>query len=58
MDRTDLVRLVALIGVAILIIPGVVIGLRDRRKAVRNAAIWAVLFVLVLAAVWLLRQSQ
>ena len=54
MDSTDLLRLVSLIGVLILVAPGVIYGLRNRRTALRNVAIWAALFGVAAVLFWLL----
>lgn len=53
MENFDLVRLVWLIGAMVLVLPGVIYGLRDRRAAVRNVAIWAALVAVVAVAYWL-----
>ncbi len=58
MDSTELLRFVGLIGAAVLIIPGVIWGLRDRRTALRNIAIWVALFGAGALLFWLLARPK
>lgn len=53
LDSTELLRFVGLIGAAVLVIPGVIWGLRDRRTAARNIAIWAALIAVAALLFWL-----
>lgn len=53
MDSTELLRFVGLIGAAVLVIPGVIWGLRDRRTALRNLAIWLALVGVGVLLFWL-----
>ena len=53
LDSTELLRFVGLIGAAVLVIPGVIWGLRDRRTALRNIAIWVALIGAAALLFWL-----
>jgi len=53
LDSTELLRFVGLIGAAVLVIPGVIWGLRDRRTALRNIAIWVALIGAGVLLFWL-----
>ena len=54
MDSTELLRLVGLIGVLILVVPGAIYGLRNRRAALRNIVIWVALIGVAVVLFWLL----
>ncbi|MDG2313161.1 MAG: hypothetical protein P8M15_03920 [Alphaproteobacteria bacterium] len=53
MDSTEILRLVGIIAVLLMVIPGLIYGLRDRRKALRNVIIWITLFVISILLFWL-----
>ncbi len=58
LDNSDLLRLVYALGLLLLIVPGVIYGLRSRREALRYAVIWIALFGAVAVVVWLLMRTQ
>ena len=58
MDSTELLRLVGLIGAAVLVVPGVIWGLRDRRAALRNIVIWAALIGVGALLFWLMTRPR
>ena len=58
MDSTELLRFVGLIAVLILVVPGVIYGLRNRRTALRNIAIWLAVFGVAAALFWLLARPK
>jgi uncharacterized membrane protein YeaQ/YmgE (transglycosylase-associated protein family) len=53
LNSTQLIQLVGVIGALVLIIPGVIWGLRDRRTALRNIAIWVALIGAAVLLFWL-----
>ncbi|MFL2655587.1 MAG: hypothetical protein ACJ0HG_07490 [Alphaproteobacteria bacterium] len=53
MDSTEILRLVGIIAVLVMVIPGLIYGLRDRRKALRNVIIWISLFAVSILLFWL-----
>jgi hypothetical protein len=55
LENFDLVRLIWLIGAMILVLPGFIYGLRNRRAVVRNITIWIALIGVAVALYWLLR---
>ena len=58
MDSTELLQLVGMTGVLILLIPAVILGLRDRRTALRNIAIWVALIGVAALLFWLLARPK
>ena len=54
MDSTDLLRIVGLTALLIMVVPGVVYGLRNRRRALRNVAIWGALIGVSVLLFWLM----
>ncbi|MCZ6452992.1 MAG: hypothetical protein O7G13_04705 [Alphaproteobacteria bacterium] len=54
MDSTELLRIVGLTALLIMVVPGVVYGLRDRRRARRNVAIWGALIGVSVLLFWLM----
>lgn len=54
MDSTDLLQLVGMIGALILVVPGVIYAMRDRRRALRNLAIWGALIGVCVLLFWLM----
>ncbi len=53
MNSTQLIQFVGVIAALVLIIPGVIWGLRDRRTAFRNIAIWVALIGVAVLLFWL-----
>jgi uncharacterized membrane protein YeaQ/YmgE (transglycosylase-associated protein family) len=53
LNSTQLIQFVGVIGALVLIIPGVIWGLRDRRTALRNIAIWVALIGAAVLLFWL-----
>ncbi|MFT5181166.1 MAG: hypothetical protein ACI8S3_001045 [Alphaproteobacteria bacterium] len=53
MDSTSLLQIVGMTGALILIVPGVIYGLRNRRTALRNVAIWAAVAGVSVLLFWL-----
>jgi hypothetical protein len=53
LNSTQLIQFVGVIGALVLIIPGVIWGLRDRRTALRNIAIWVALIGAAALLFWL-----
>ena len=53
MNSTQLLQFVGLIAAAVLVVPGIIWGLRDRRKALRNVAIWVALIAVAVLLFWL-----
>jgi len=58
LDSTSLLRLVGLIAVLIMVVPGVIYGLRDRRTALRNIAIWSALIGVAALLFWLITRAR
>ena len=58
LDSTDLLQLTGIVGAVILIIPGIIIGLRNRRTALRNIAIWVALIGVGALLFWLLARPK
>ena len=54
LDSTELLRIVGLTALLIMVVPGVVYGLRDRRRARRNVAIWGALIGVSVLLFWLM----
>ncbi len=54
MDSTEFLRIVGLTALLIMVVPGVVYGLRDRRRALRNVAIWGALISVSVLLFWLI----
>ena len=53
MNSTQLIQFVGIIAALVLIIPGVIWGLRDRRTALRNIAIWVAIVGVGVLLFWL-----
>ncbi len=53
LNSTQLIQFVGVIAALVLIIPGVIWGLRDRRTALRNIAIWVALIGAAVLLFWL-----
>jgi hypothetical protein len=53
LDSTSLLQIVGMTGALILIVPGVIYGLRNRRTALRNVAIWAAVAGVSVLLFWL-----
>ena len=53
MDSTQLLQTVGMIAAAVVVIPGIIWGLRDRKTALRNIAIWAALIAVGALLFWL-----
>ncbi|PPR13625.1 MAG: hypothetical protein CFH42_01379 [Alphaproteobacteria bacterium MarineAlpha12_Bin1] len=53
MDSTELLRFVGFIAVMIMIIPGLIYGLRKRKAAIRNIFIWFSIFGIGFFLYWL-----
>ena len=58
METPEIVRLIALIGVLVLVAPGAWMAFRDRRAAFRNAAIWVALAGAAVLLFWVLFPPQ
>ena len=53
MDSTDLLQIVGMTGALILVVPGIIYGLRNRRTALRNVAICAAVIGVSILLFWL-----